>query len=378
MNVIEKILSPFTALGELVLGLFRNRSTKTTSTRQDDNGASNDTSAPILSPFHPLIVSIEVTAAALIIGGTIMLFLNDFGWSSLLGATMVLIGGSVFSFGFISHKPSSPRQAGMITLLDSPILVNGRPIVVGGNVFVIPFLMDSIIIDMDNQEHEVPVTVVSNGPIKVPIDGKVIATYRPDETDLADYNQAGNNMKKVASQLNGPVIAETRDVAAKLQVMDICQQGRVISDKLEEHIRTTLFQQKKLGLKLIMVRTEFPLPKTVQESMHDVLKEKYQRDAEMLDSQTITKIARQMQREDAIQHLTAFDGKSTDGLNDAELKQVDFEIDRPGGLLAQNKVFPFEHYRQAAERRRLIKDGKVTKIEGVNGSFAFQNVNPKN
>jgi len=338
----------------------------------------NATEAPKLSPFHPLIVAIEIFMATIIMSGLTTTILSH-GMFRLFGGSLFVFGGFLAAFGYNSLSPSKPRQAGMVTFLDTAITIGGQPVVVGGVVFVVPYLMGIITIDMDNQEHKIPIEVITGGAgkAKVPIKGDIRLILRPDEDDLLDYNQAGNSFAKIAEQLDGPVIEETKDIVKGMDDLEVSQAGNLISQKLEEKISNDLFKQKKLGLKLLIVRSDFPRPDEIKKKMRAVREEEYERLAETKDSGTITKIARQMQREDAIQYLPAFDGKGVEDLTDAEIKVVDNEISKAGGLLEQKKVFPFEHYREKAERRRLIRDGKVQVVEGVQGSFALSTVPPK-
>jgi hypothetical protein len=342
-------------------------------------------SAPKLSPFHPLIVLIEAIASLLIFGGLAMCVAmpNDLpfayrAWTGSAGSLMAILGACIFIFGYISHSESKPREAGLITFLGAPICFGGKPVVVGGVVFVIPFLMGSIKVIMDNYDHVVKMTVISKGDpdskvlggkTAIPIDGEVIETVRPAIDDLFDFNAAGNDTKAVASQLDGAVIAETRDITKIMNPFQIAQEGSSINRILEERIKNDLFNRKKVGLELVLVKSNFPLPENIKTAMKEVMAEDFQRESVKRDSASMTDAAKDMQREDAIQYMTTINGKSLKDLSPEEVIEVDKAICRPGGLLDQKKVKPHDDYRAAAERRRMIKDGNVKenkfKVEGL-------------
>lgn len=325
-------------------------------------------SAPKLSQFHPIIVLIEIFMVGSILLGIELLILGH-GLQRVLGGASIQIGTVIALYGYRSLSTSNPRKAGLLTFLGIRLSIFGHPVVVGGKFFIIPWLMGIIEIDIDNKTTIIDVDVVSSN--NVPIIGKVLLNWRAEISDAPDFVQAGNDKQAMDGQLNGPVVTETRDVARRLTDLEICQQGDRMSAMIERRIRNNLFQQKGLGIRLIFVRTDFPMPEAVAERMLGVRQEDYDRVAELKDSSNMTAVARAMQQEDAIQFMPEFNGKKLSDLGPDELVKVDGEICKPGGLLHQGKVQHFDYYRKQATERRLIKDGKVTvnKIEGVRGSF---------
>ena len=328
------------------------------------------TDAPDLNPFHPFIVMVEALIIALIIAG---LGTMAFGhtYYRLIGLSVFALGAFCASFGHRSLSPSNPRIGGVVTIFDQIIDFGGEPVVVGGRVWIIPFIMGIIEVKMDNQDYAIPMTILSGGKHPISLKGEVTLTTRPSTSDIRDYIQSGNSEDKVAKQIDGPVVEETKDVAKLMTPIEISQGGKNISAELEKRIKGDLFQHGKLGLELVFVRANFPLPDDLEKKLRAAASEEFERTAEKDDSRTITQIAREMQREDAIQYLPKFDGKSIEDLNGSEITEVDSEISKKGGLLETGKVLPFEHYRATAERRRLIRDGKVTKIEGAGANFSL-------
>lgn len=337
--------------------------------------ANKQNDAPDLSPFHPVIVMVEILILSLLaLGLSFIIFGHGFG--RLTGIPICAIGVLCGLFGKYELSPAEPRMAGVVTVFDSIIEFDGKPVVVGGRVWIIPFIMGIIEVKMDNQDHDIPMTIVSGGKNPIPMPGNVTLTIRPRKTDIKDYIQAGNSKEKLAKQIDGPVIEETKDVVKgkNMSPLEISQGGKLISAELEGRVGNNLFQQHKLGIELVFVRSNFPMPKEMATEMYAAAAEEIQAHTELTDSRTITEMAREMQREDAIQYIQQFDGKSLKDLKPDEIKIVDREISQQGGLLDQKKVLPFEDYRSKAERRRLIREGKVTVIEGAGPHLSINNL----
>lgn len=332
----------------------------------------NSRTAPTLKPFDNLVtVLIATVVVAIIVIGMLVAF-----YMVMFGLPIVFIGAMMLAFGLTKHSTDKPREAGLLTLWDSPIRFGGKNIVVGGTTILaeyLPFKIGSIKIAMDNKDHEFKMTILSSD--KIPMNGKVSITACPDIEDLEDYVQAGNDLDRIFAQIDEIVYQEVQVIVTEnspqMEALYISSHGKVISELLEGRLQNNLFQRRSFGIRIINVRVDFPMPEDIQKGMRDVGIEKYQKQAEVLDSRTITAVAREMQRDDAIQYLPIFDGLTLADMTPDQIKLIDSEISKPGGLLERGKVKPFEHYRERAERRRLIKDNKVTVIEGAKANFSW-------
>ena len=337
--------------------------------------------APDLPIFHPMIVMNWALVLLLITSGCAIAY-SATGYR-LVGVILAIIGLVIVTMGWRHHKPDSPRQAGVLTFLHSIVTWKEVPVVVGGDVVVIPFLMDTIVVNTDNEDYKIPITVISkedkvNGISKASIPGEVILTVRVDTDDIADFIQSGNEVKKVVELIQGSAIATIKEVAKEKTVYEICQDGETMNRELKDKMDNDLFSRKKVGLKLVIVKCNFTLPKHIEAKLNEAAGESAERVKDKADSQTMTEMAKAMQYEAAMKHIPSYRGMKVDSLKDGDRKIIEDEIYRDGGLLARKLVDKFSLYEERAERRRLINQGQVTKIEGAGNTLNLANLNTSN
>ncbi|MBP6858612.1 MAG: hypothetical protein KBC33_02155 [Candidatus Pacebacteria bacterium] len=325
------------------------------------------TESPTLSPFgHPLTITTFFGSIGLVLLG---LFLA-FGEYWLIGIALATIGAAVFIFGRVYHSPSKPLEGGIVSFMDAPLKIGGKYITVGGTPILAPYLrLSSIKVNMETVNSEFTMTVISNqdpdGKRNMPLTGKVKVTWHPNPNDLIDYNQVGNDPKKVEEILNDHVFPETQRIIkeGKISPIDICQNGPLISDELNKSIRNGLFNRKRLGIVLEHVKVEFPLPNEIREEMVGVNKEQYQREAERQEYETVRIAALEMQQAAAIQQIP-----NAASLNQSTLNGM------IGELVRSKVVNDLNWYIEQVRSLRLVKDGMVARIEGGNGTVNLASV----
>ncbi|MFA6404453.1 MAG: hypothetical protein WCW03_00375 [Candidatus Paceibacterota bacterium] len=320
--------------------------------------------APKLVPFgNPVTILIAIIVGSFIIIGLILSFVIG-----LVGILITAIGAFAFGFGLTKHSPSKPREAGLLTLWDAPIKIYGQCVVVGGTTILadyFPFKLGSIKIAMDNKDRDFPMTIISWN--KVPISGKVSVTACPDIADLEDFVQAGNDIEQVFTQLADPVFQEVQEIVMdpeqKMDVLAISREGNKIANLLHAKIKNNLFQRQAFGIELIKVRVNFTLDKDIHDDMRQVEREKFQREAERMEYQTMRIAAQELQVALARQYLP------TNLSEDQFLAQM--------RALVQAKTIPgLTECLETIRVQRLVRDNMVARIESGGSGQNINLVNP--
>ncbi len=327
----------------------------------------SQTESDTLSPYgHPLTRLTFYGSIALILLGLYIAFGEYF----FVGIMLTSIAAAFFAFGQVRHSPSKPLEGGIVTFMGTPVKMGRSYITVGGTPILAPYAgLDTIRVNMETVNSEFTITVISSkdptGIKNMPITGKLKIVWRPNPKDLIDYNQIGNDPKKVEQILEDHAFPETQRIVneALMSPIDISQRGTMISDKLSESIHNGLFSRRRLGIILEHIKLEFPLPKEIQEEMTGVNKEQYQREAERQEYETVRISALEMQKAAASQHVPDVTTLSQSALNE--------EI----GKLVRSKVIKdLDWYIEQVRSLRLVKDGMVARVEGGNGTVNLASV----
>lgn len=307
--------------------------------------------APQFGQFdNPVTLGILILIIALIVFGLYMCWLGN----GLIGFSSVLIAATILSFGMVNHSPSKPREAGLITILDSPLLIGGNYILIAGRAWVIPWLMSTVKFTMDNVDETFKgKDFVFQTEDNIPMEIEVSFTGAPDENDLLDFIQAGADMRKICSQIREIIFRETQKIVRTMNATEIQTQG----EKLSELLTTCVLEAHSFGIKILKLQVVPALPDEIRKKMIEVARETYDRQAEFKDYAAIRDAAQKMQDDAAKEHEPGFDT-----LTPAAKAVVISKLVKAGNILTLHQ------YEERVLQFKLVREGKTTGINTASGT----------
>jgi len=240
------------------------------------------------------VATIAMIDLAFIVVGLIIAYFTGSYWGFILMALGILL----IAYGW-KEIPMKPLTIGVLTSFDQMILKkvgdNDRYTTsVKGIVILLPPFLNVIEFDMTNKEWTIEKQVTSieakkeTGPngkqLRVPLNGKIKVTVRPDPCDMYDYNQAGGDLDKIKEQLEDIIFRDTQMVITStkdpenepgdehlgLSAMTISQRGQLVSKPIQAKLNGFI-EEKDFGIVCVKVQIDYPLPPDVQKAMIDTM-----------------------------------------------------------------------------------------------------------
>lgn len=344
------------------------------------DGILRETNAPDLGQFNnPITIFFFVLVFGLVGVGVLVSFFGGTFTKVLIGAGVAGLGALIWAFGEIEHKTDKPREAGVITLWDTPVELPpwfrkslytlhprfdkeqwSKAILVGGKVILAdypPFYLSTIKVSVENEDKTFEFKVMSKD--RIIFTAKVSITACADVDDILDFIQAGNDMKKVFGQIEQIVSRNTQIVCTKLSALTIYLRGELVQKGLLENVKS-LFEAHFFGTKVLKVQFKAEFPDEVRKKLESIKFEDWEREKETKDYGTMMMAAKNLQRELAADFLPDPDPLRPALSQEQQEAEIEASIKR---LVREKKIPTREKCLEKIEGQRLIQDGKVIKVK---------------
>ncbi len=331
---------------------------KPTPNATPDNGNGNGgssihgTEADEIGGFNnPVTLTILITLILMFVGGLYLTWLGKY----VIGAILALGSGGLAAAGYTSHSPEKPKEIGLITFWDKPLVIGKRYFTVAGDVFLLPFFpfnLKTIKITIDNTDEVFKgddFVFQTNDGVYITLEISVTAT--PDPIDLIDYIQAGADMKKVFDQIREILYREAQNII-KEKEMDAEDVQREVK-RFSEELKTSLKESGSFGIKIKKLQVVPALPKGYREKKQAFAEEILERKSEFQDYETMMDMAKKMQDEMILQFVPGID--SMDPVSRSR------EITK---LVNEEKVYSLQRCIEEVKAIRLIRQGQTVGIQG--------------
>ena len=147
-------------------------------------------------------------------------------------------------------------------------------------------------------------------------------------------------MEKIFEQIDDIVFRETQAICREYAALFLETNGEVISKELERRLKHGVFEQRDFGVEVIKVQVRFTLPEKLREKMVETIIERQERKTELLEYETIAIAATELHKQSI----------------------------KRGGTMTYDQCV------KEIKNLRLIKDGKVTRIESDGNSLTLNEV----
>jgi hypothetical protein len=312
------------------------------------------TNAAQLRQFdNPVTLGILIILITMCLGGLYLCYISETWTGRFVGFVFVLLSALAWVYGLKEHSPKEPIEGGMLTVWDTPLLIGGNYIVVGGKVPLLPFFpfyLDTMVFAVDDQNYlfegdDFFFQTEDNVSMKINISVTGVA----DIDDLLDYRQSGGNMKAIMDQFREIFFTKTQAIVRTIPALEVKTQG----EKIAKQLKADIFEGEAIGLFIKRIQIIPFLPKDLEDSMLKVLRETYEQISQSKDSNSNIIAAKAMQRAAAQQFVTTFD--------DLDPKKQAEEIKR---LVEEKHILSIDDYIERVMRAKVIEQGKATGIEG--------------
>ena len=312
------------------------------------------TNAAQLRQFdNPVTLGILIIEITMCLGGLYLCYSSETWTGRFAGLISVLLASLAWIYGLREHSPKEPIEGGMLTVWDTPLLIGGNYIVVGGKVPLLPFFpfyLDTMVFAVDDQNYlfegdDFFFQTEDNVSMKITISVTGVA----DIDDLLDYRQSGGNMKAIMDQFREIFFTKTQAIVRTIPALEVKTQG----EKIAKQLKADIFEGEAIGLFIKRIQIIPFLPKDLEDSMLKVLRETYEQISQSKDSNSNIIAAKAMQRAAAQQFVTTFD--------DLDPKKQAEEIKR---LVEEKHILSIDDYIERVMRAKVIEQGKATGIEG--------------
>jgi hypothetical protein len=312
------------------------------------------TNAAQLRQFdNPVTLGILIILVTMCLGGLYLCYVSETWTGRFTGLISVLLASLAWMYGLKEHSPKEPIEGGMLTVWDTPLLIGGNYIVVGGKVPLLPFFpfyLDTMVFAVDDQNYlfegdDFYFQTKDGVSMKITISVTGVA----DIDDLLDYRQSGGNMKAIMDQFREIFFTKTQAIVRTIPALEVKTEG----EKIAKQLKTDIFEGEAIGLFIKRIQIIPFLPKDLEDSMLKVIKETYQQISESKDYGTLTIAAKAMQKESARQFIPELD--------DLDPKKQAQEISK---LVRDKLILTIDEYTERVMRAKLIEQGNTTGIEG--------------
>jgi len=232
--------------------------------------------------------------------------------------------------------PKEPKTGAVLYCWGQPIIVDEKPIIVGGTTLLanfFPFCISGVNVDFTRKEVATKVKVTSQD--KVVLEGTIWMVLYPDSDDILRFIEAGGKLDDIHKQLMPVIESRAREIALTIPSLEISNQGMKIADHIKEQLRDHL-DKTAIAVRIINFRATFEQPKKVIEAMEKANIELSERSSDLLDYET--------------------------NLMAAKKRQAEYENDPHRG---NNPVPSLQECRDEVLEERLILENKVQSIKGA-------------
>lgn len=327
------------------------------------NGGSSihGTEADDIGGFNnPVTFTILLTLILMFVSGLYLTWIGEY----LIGTILTLGSGGLAAAGYTSHSPEKPKEIGLITFWDKPLIIGKTYFTVAGDVFLLPFFpfnLKTIKITMDNTDEVFKgddfVFQTKDG---VYITLEISVTTTPEPKDLIDYIQAGADMKKVFGQIREILYREAQHIIKDMDAEEVQKEVKRVSQDL----KASLKESGSFGIDVRKVQVVPALPKGYRDKKQAFAEEGLDRKAELKEYETMRIAAEELQTSSARQFVPNIDS----------LSQVQ-RSEQIGQLVVQGRIPTFEKCLDEVKTMRLIRDGKAIKVDasGNTGTVLIPN-----
>ena len=288
----------------------------------------HETSAPSLKPFANGITLSILMVCILLVGSGITLSLlgNPFGLPPLVLGILIWWKGE-------KVHPSDPRTAGLLKCWDAYIDQENGGITVGGRTLVLPiwpFHIDTDPIDITDKNLEFHMQIIC-GVDQVPLDGEIDGRFEVDLSDAVDFVQAGK-WDGIKPLLDGIVVQDTKARAVGLSSHQVVTDPKqFLAGPMEAELEH-IFEGETFGIEVRQIQAKFDLPDDILEAMRAQAREVFDRLAEVAETKTNLEIVEM--------------------------------------YMKASRIGTWEQMWEKFQKARLMRDQRVTRIEGGRGGIS--------